>query len=66
MRTNLTLDAALIEEVKKETGFSTKAKAVVFAIEDFLRWKRAEKVSHYKGKLKFRKDTALMRKKIRG
>ncbi len=65
MRTNLTLDSELVEKLQKETGCSTKAKAVVLAIEDFLRWKKVEQVMKYKGKIKFRKDTALARKKIR-
>ncbi len=65
MRTNLTLDSALIEKVQKYTGAKTKAKAVVTAMEDFLRWKQVEKVKAYKGKLKFRHDTATARKKTR-
>lgn len=63
MRSNVTLDAKLLEEVKKQTGCPTKAKAVVFVIEDFLNWKKVEKVKDYKGHLRFRKDTALARKK---
>ncbi|HCU23574.1 MAG TPA: hypothetical protein DF383_01045, partial [Deltaproteobacteria bacterium] len=50
MRTNLTLDSELVENIRKATGCKTKAKAVVTAMEDFLRWKRVEKVKAYKGK----------------
>lgn len=65
MRTNLTLDSDLIEEVQKFTNCKTKAKAVVIAMEDFLRWKKIEQIMQYKGKLKFKNDTATARKKDR-
>lgn len=65
MRTNLTLDSNLVAEVQKVTGSRTKAKAVVVAIEDFLRWKKIEKVKTFKGKIRFRDDTATARKKSR-
>jgi Arc/MetJ family transcription regulator len=65
MRTNITIDSSLIETVQKYTGAKTKAKAAVMAMEDYLRWKRVEKIKSFKGKLKFRHDTDTARKKIR-
>lgn len=65
MRTNVTVDSDLIEQVQKYTDCKTKAKAVVLVMEEFLKWKKIEQVIRYKGKLSLRHDTATARKKTR-
>lgn len=65
MRSNITLDSRLIERIQKETGCKTKSKAVLMVIEDYLLWKQVKKIKNYKGKLKFKDDTATARKKSR-
>ena len=61
MRTNITLDAHLIERLREATEASTKAKAVVIAVEDFLRRRKIGEIKKFKGKLRFRPDTATAR-----
>jgi len=61
MRTNITLDSRLVERLRVATESSTKAKAVVLAIEDFLRRRRVGQIRDFRGKLRFRRDTATSR-----
>lgn len=61
MRTNITLDADLVERLRKATEANTQAKAVVIAIEDFLRRQKVKRIKAFKGKLHFRTDTATSR-----
>jgi putative antitoxin of VapBC-like toxin-antitoxin system len=61
MRTNITLDSDLIERLRKATEAKTQAKAVVIAIEDFLRRQKVVEIKKFKGRLRFRRDTATSR-----
>ena len=61
MRTNVTLDSTLVGKLQKITDTNTKSKAVVIAIEDFLRRRKITEIKQFKGKLKFRRDTATSR-----
>jgi predicted transcriptional regulator len=61
MRTNITLDSDLVERLRKATEAGTQAKAVVIAIEDFLRRQKIRQIKRFKGKLRFWPDTAISR-----
>lgn len=65
MRTNVTLDSQMIEKLRQATDASTKSKAVVIAIEDYLRRLKVQQISSFRGKLRFRKDTATSRHHVR-
>lgn len=65
MRTNVTLDSDLVERLQEATETHTKAKAVVTAIEDFLRRQKVKEIPRFKGKLRFRRDTASSRHHVR-
>ncbi|OGQ08789.1 MAG: hypothetical protein A3G32_06430 [Deltaproteobacteria bacterium RIFCSPLOWO2_12_FULL_40_28] len=65
MRTNVTLDSNLIKKLQLVTDTETKAKAVVIAIEDFLRRQKIKDIKNFKGKLRFRSDTAKSRHDVR-
>lgn len=61
MRTNVTIDSQVIRAVQSVAGVETKAKAVMIALKEYLRWHRISQVCRYRGKLRFRPDTATMR-----
>lgn len=61
MRTNVTVDEQLVEAVRVAAGVTTKAKAVVEAMQEYLRWHRIGMVRRYQGKARFRRDTAEVR-----
>lgn len=65
MRTNVTLDSHLIKEVQVLTGEKTKAKAVVLALSEFLRWHKIRQIKNFRGKFHFRPDTATARHRDR-
>ncbi|MBI2346725.1 MAG: type II toxin-antitoxin system VapB family antitoxin [Deltaproteobacteria bacterium] len=62
MRTNVTIDSQLIHAVQHAVGVKTKAKAVVIALSDYLRWHRIAKIKGYRGKVRFRNDTVSYRR----
>ena len=53
MRTTVTLDSDLIKTLQGMSGAKTKAKAVVMAIQDYVRRYRVVKIKRLKGKMKF-------------
>lgn len=53
MRTTVTLDSRLVTSVKKISNAKTKARAVVIAIQDYLRRHEVAKIKSLKGKLHF-------------
>lgn len=53
MRTTVTLDSSMVEELLKATKARSKAKAVSMAIEGYLKKRKIEKVKSMKGKLDF-------------
>lgn len=65
MRTNVTIDSQLIADVQSATGIHTKAKAVVLALSEFLRWYKIRQIKNFRGKLHFRPDTATARHRDR-
>ena len=65
MRANITLDSRLIERLREVTAAGTKAKAVVIAIEDYLRRRKVRDIKQFRGKLRFRPDTATSRRHVR-
>lgn len=65
MRTNVTLDNSLLTQLQKVTDTQTKAKAVVIAIEDYLRRQKMKEIKRFKGKLHFHADTATSRHHVR-
>ncbi len=62
MRTNITIDSKLIQEAQAVAGVATKAKAVAIALQEFVRWHRIAQVKRQRGKLRFRADTARIRR----
>lgn len=54
MRTTVTLDSALVNSLQKASQSKSKARAVVLAIEDYLRRRRVAQIKGLKGKMKFK------------
>lgn len=44
MRTTVSIDAKLVEEVLRVTGEKRKSKALAKALEEYIRWKRIEEL----------------------
>ncbi|MEW6408860.1 MAG: type II toxin-antitoxin system VapB family antitoxin [Nitrospirota bacterium] len=53
MRSTITIEKDILDELLKETGAKSKATAVKEAIAEYLRHKKIEKIKSMKGKLKF-------------
>lgn len=53
MRSTITLDAHMLQTLKKETGRRSKTDAVIFAIQDYLRRRRLSHLKKLKGKIHF-------------
>lgn len=53
MRTTVTLDNHMVTLLQQVSGARSKAKAVVMAIQDYLRRRQIAKIATLKGKLKF-------------
>ena len=53
MRTTVTIEYEIIEELLKETKANSKASAVKEAIREYLRRGKIEKIKSMKGKLEF-------------
>ncbi len=53
MRTTVTLDSQLLRTVQGLSGAKTKAKAVVSALQDYLRRNQMTRIKKLKGKLRF-------------
>lgn len=52
------LDRAILGVLQKETGMKSKSKAVLAAIEDYLRRRRLKKVLDHCGEYQFHPSTA--------
>lgn len=53
MRSTVTIEKTMLDELLAETRARNKASAVKVAISDYLRRRRAEKIKAMKGKLEF-------------
>ena len=53
MRTTITLEKEILDDLMKETKDKNKASAVKKVITEFLRQRKIEKIKAMKGKLKF-------------
>lgn len=53
MRTTITLDGDLVSLLQRVSGAKSKAKAVMVAIQDYLRRRQIEKIKRLKGKIHF-------------
>lgn len=53
MRTTITLDSDIVSLLQRVSGAKSKAKAVMAAIQDYLRRRQIEKIKDLKGKLHF-------------
>lgn len=53
MRTTVTIEHNILEELLKETKAKSKASAVKEAIRDYIRRRKIEKIKSLKGKLEF-------------
>ena len=53
MRTTVTLDSKLVETLQEVSKAKTKARAVLTAIQEYLRCRRVAKIKTLKGKLHF-------------
>ena len=58
MRTTITLDRGLLGALQKETGLKSKSKAVLLAVEDYLRRRKLKKILSRAGQYKFHAMTA--------
>jgi hypothetical protein len=61
MRTTVTIDQDKLDELVKETKAKSKAKAVITAINEYLRRRKIEKIREYKGKLEFEIEASRIR-----
>ena len=53
MRSNVTLETNILDELLRETGAKTKAAAVMAVIQEYLRRKRIDRILAQSGKLEF-------------
>jgi hypothetical protein len=53
LRTTVTIEKAILDELVKETGARTKAEAVKIAIFDFMRRRKIAKITAMRGKMSF-------------
>jgi hypothetical protein len=61
MRTTVTIEKGMINELLDETKAKSKASAVREAVSDYLRRKKISRIKSLKGKLEFDKETASSR-----
>jgi hypothetical protein len=65
MRTTVTIEKGMIDELLDETKAKSKASAVREAVGDYLRRKKIARIKSLKGKLEFDHDTAARRHRER-
>lgn len=53
MRTTITLDQNILGVLRKETGLKSKSKAVLVAVEDYLRRRQVKKILDQAGRYSF-------------
>ena len=61
MRTTVTIEKEVVDELLKKTKASSKASAVREAIQEYLRRDKIEKIRSMKGKLDFDEETGKAR-----
>ena len=61
MRSTITIEKEIMDELVHETGLKSKASAVQVAIAEYLRQRKIEKIKAMKGKLKFDKTARELR-----
>jgi hypothetical protein len=61
MRTTVTLDKQILDDLVRESGLKNKASAVREAAAFYLKQKKIEKIRQMKGKLKFDKSAEELR-----
>jgi len=61
MRTTVTIEKGMIDELLDETKAKSKASAVREAVRDYLRRKKISRIKSLKGKLEFDQETASRR-----
>lgn len=61
MRSTITIEKEILDELVQETEFKSKASAVKAAISEYLKKKKIEKIKSMKGKLKFDKTAEDLR-----
>jgi len=61
MRTTVTIEKEVVDELLKKTKASSKASAVREAIQEYLRRDKIEKIRSMRGKLDFDEDTGKKR-----
>jgi len=65
MRTTVTIEKDVIDELLEETKAKSKASAVREAVSEYLRRKKIARIKSLKGKLEFDRDTASSRHRER-
>ncbi len=65
MRTTVTIEKEMIDELLDETKAKSKASAVREAVGDYLRRKKIARIKSLKGKLEFDQETASRRHRER-
>lgn len=58
MRTTITIEKGMVDELLGETKAKSKASAVREAVSDYLRRKKIARIKSLKGKLEFDRETA--------
>ena len=58
MRTTVILNADILQALQRETGLKSKSKAVLLAVEDYLKKRRIKKVLDQSGQYTFHAKTA--------
>lgn len=53
MRTTITIEKEKIDELKDVVGARSKREAVIIAVDEYLRRKKAERIMQAKGRLEF-------------
>lgn len=61
MRSTVTIEKKVLDELVHESGQKSKASAVKIVISEYLRQKKIEKIKAMKGKLKFDKTAEELR-----
>lgn len=61
MRTNIVIDAKLMQAVLRATGLRTKREAVELGLRTLLRLKKQVEIRRYRGKLHWQGDLDAMR-----
>lgn len=61
MRTTITIDSHVVSLLQQVSGAKSKARAVMIAIQDYLRRRQIEKIATLKGKIRFEMSASEIR-----